>query len=138
MANADVFALKNSGLEAFLFAEVGTEWNGSGLTILSLLARLGKDPWAEAAIWSKMPRGLRIDRLADSICQMPLRPEALRDARVTAARLVQLLPGQSPAAASDDVVPHPLWSRIWQPLIILYCALAFGMAITAILAPHGP
>ncbi len=59
MAKADVFALKNSGLEAFLLAEVGTEWNGSGLTVLSLLARLGKDPWAEAATWSKLPRALR-------------------------------------------------------------------------------
>jgi hypothetical protein len=134
MANADVFALKNSGLEAFLFAEVGTEWNGSGLTILSLLARLGKDPWAEAANWSKMPRALRIDRLADSIGQMPLRPDALRDARLTAARLVQLLPGQDAAVPSS---PHRLWARIWQPLIILYCALAFGMAVTAIMAPHG-
>ncbi len=134
MVKADVFALKNSGLEAFLLAEVGTEWNGSGLTILSLLARLGKDPWAEAASWSKMPPALRIDRLADSIGQMPLRPDALRDARVTAARLVQLLPGQSTPAAPPA---HPFWSRIWQPLIILYCALAFGMAVTAMLAQHG-
>jgi hypothetical protein len=135
MAKADVFALKNSGLEAFLLAEVGTEWNGSGLTVLSLLARLGKDPWAEAATWSKLPRALRIDRLADSIGQMPLRPEALRDARETAARLVQLLPGQ-PAATPAPT--HPLWSRLWQPLIILYCALAFGMAVTAVLAAHSP
>lgn len=46
---SDVFALKKSGLEAFLYADVGIEANGSMLTILSLLARLGKDPWTEAA-----------------------------------------------------------------------------------------
>ena len=38
MTTSDAFALKNSGLNAFLFAEVGTELNGSPLTILSVLA----------------------------------------------------------------------------------------------------
>ena len=44
MAQSDVFALNNSGLEPFLFAEVGDELNGLGLTVLSVLARLGHDP----------------------------------------------------------------------------------------------
>jgi hypothetical protein len=49
VATADVFAMKNSGLEPFLYAEVGTELNGSTLTVLSVFARLGEDPWGEAA-----------------------------------------------------------------------------------------
>ena len=49
MSHPDAFALKNSGLNEFLFAEVGIELNGSPLTILSILARLGQDPWVEAA-----------------------------------------------------------------------------------------
>ena len=44
-SQGDAFALRNSGLDQFLFAEVGTELNGSSLTVLSTLARLGKDPW---------------------------------------------------------------------------------------------
>jgi hypothetical protein len=64
MASADVFALENSGLNAFLFAEVGVELNGSALTILSALARLGEDPWAEAARWAKGPRLTAIDMLS--------------------------------------------------------------------------
>lgn len=36
----NVFALKNSGLDAFLYADVGAERNGSALTILSMIARL--------------------------------------------------------------------------------------------------
>ena len=57
MAAADVFVFKNSGLNAFLFAEVGTELNGSPLTILSVLARLGQDPW---------DRGRELGEIAES------------------------------------------------------------------------
>src|ERR1700712_4213049 len=101
MVTSDAFAFKNSGLDAFLFAEVGQELNGSPLTILSVLARLGKDPWAEAAKWVGMPKSAIIDRLAQSISQMPLSPQALTDARATASRLILLLPSQTK-------VPHPI------------------------------
>ena len=52
MANSDVFALESSNLNAFLFAEIGGELNGSTLTVLSALARLDGDPWAEATHWA--------------------------------------------------------------------------------------
>ena len=94
MATSDAFALQRSGLNAFLFAEVGTELNGSPLTILSVLARLGQDPWAEAAKWTKLPKSTTIDRLAQSIAQMPLPSQAIDEARSTASRLVLLLPSQ--------------------------------------------
>jgi hypothetical protein len=41
------FALRDPALNAFLYAEIGTEDKGCGVTILSVLVRLGKDPWAE-------------------------------------------------------------------------------------------
>ncbi|MGO9999451.1 MAG: hypothetical protein ACLPKW_17150 [Acetobacteraceae bacterium] len=95
MSSPDAFALKNSGLNAFLFAEVGTELNGSQLTILSILARLGQDPWAEAARWAQLPKAAMIDCLVHSIAQMPLCPQAFVEARATASRLVLLLPTQT-------------------------------------------
>jgi hypothetical protein len=95
MPQTDVFALKNSGLEAFLFAEVGTDLNGSSLTLLSTLARLGKDPWAQAAEWAGMPVADSILCVTRSIVQMPLCPRALAEARDTSARLVKLLPQQT-------------------------------------------
>jgi len=119
VSHGNAFVLKSLGVDAFLFAGVGTELNGSTLTILSVLARLGRDPWAEAAI----------DSLAQSIAQMPLCPSALAEARATAARLVLLLPAQtrlSRQSASADAAP-PAMPK-WVPLMILYCALALGMA----------
>jgi len=77
----------------------GPEANGSPLTILSALSRLGRDPWAEAAGWTKLPPASIIDRLADCISQMPLRPPALAEARTTAARLILLLPAPAQAQA---------------------------------------
>ena len=129
MATSDAFALKNSGLNTFLFAEVGTELNGSPLTILSVLARLGQDPWAEAAKWAKLPKSAMIDRLAQSIAQMPLSPQAIGDARATASRLVQLLPSTvvRPAeapAVSKRVVPK------WVLMVICGAAVALGFAFT--------
>ena len=95
---ATIFALRDSGLNAFLFSDVGTDPNGTGLTILSLLARLGKDPWDEAAAWSRQPRDAAITALADSISRMPPNQQALDDAHLTASRLVALLP--TPGTAS--------------------------------------
>jgi hypothetical protein len=67
--------------------------NGSALTILSMIARLGRESWAEAARWATLPRAGAIEGLAQSIAQMPLVPTALTETRATAARLVQFLPG---------------------------------------------
>jgi hypothetical protein len=102
IARPDVFALGNAGLDAFLWGEVGTELNGSMLTILSALARLGFDPWLEAACWARLPRAAAIDRLAGLIAQMPLCPQSLDEARGTAVRLSRLLPGKTKASPSGE------------------------------------
>jgi hypothetical protein len=126
----DAFALKNSGLNAFLFAEAGTEQNGSSLMILSILARLGKDPWAQAAEWAEMPNAAMIECLTRSIAQMPLCPRALAEARVTAGRLVMLLPrqtgttGQIASRAITEIkIPE------WLPLAV-FCVI-MGLAVVA-------
>jgi hypothetical protein len=124
MPQSDAFAFKNSGLNEFLFAEVGNEMNGSPLTILSVLARLGKDPWTEAARLAKLPKPKIIDYLANGISQMPLCPQALIDARITAARVILLLPSQR----SSETVPVGNTSiPRWVPLAVVFAALAFGI-----------
>jgi hypothetical protein len=129
MAQSDAFALQNSGLNNFLFAEVGSEMNGSQLTMLSLLARLGKDPWTEAARLTRMPRATIVDYLTNSISQMPMCPQALTDARATAARLSLLLPSQA-ATLTRGVVPPDGKSRVpkWVPLAVFFAVLAAGVA----------
>ena len=133
----DAFALKNSGLDGFLYADVGSELNGSALTILSMIARLGHDPWAEAARWAALPRAGVIDSLARSIAQMPLAPSALAETRVTAARLALLLPAPAQAMRQDGagLFEHSEASKR-TAITIVYCALAAGMALSVLLQPH--
>jgi hypothetical protein len=130
MPDTDAFALPNSGLNAFLFAEVGIEQNGSSLTLLSTLARLGKDPWAQAAEWARMPKAAMLDGLTQSIARMPLGPIGLADARVTAGRLAMLLPRQAgPAGQTAARTVAGMKMPEWVPVII-FCVV-IGAAIVA-------
>lgn len=135
-ARHNVFALTNSGLEAFLYPDVGTESNGSALTVLSMLARLGRDPWAEAARWATLSEAGAIEDVAQSIAQMPLVRSMPVETRATAARLVHLLPVTTPGAAQGgaakvEALPVPGWL----PITILYFAVSLGMAVSALMAP---
>lgn len=128
MTRPDIFALKNSGLESFLFAEVGIEANGSNLTILSLLARLDVDPWAKAAEWAAAPRSKVVDLLAADIVRMPLAPDAIASARKTAARLACLLPSVSPLRQTDASGPlKPMQVAV---MVLIGFGLATGLAMS--------
>ena len=136
MANHDAFALRNLGLDEFLFAEVGTEANGSALTILSTLARLDQDPWAEAARWAKLPKAAGIDCLAQCISRMPLNRQALADAVATASRLILLLPTQTGPPPQGAGLTLGAWTvPRWAPIAVFYVGLACVLAASTIFAP---
>jgi hypothetical protein len=137
MPSTDAFALANSGLNTFLFSEVGTELNGSPLTVLSVLGRLGKDPWVEARRWASLPKATTIDAIAASISQMPLHPQALRDARQTASRLSLLLP----TADAGSVVSKGVEGATALPRVLvvsLICAAVLAFALSGMLSQHDP
>jgi hypothetical protein len=85
-------SLPRSELNGFLFADVGIEPSGMPLSVLSTLARLGMDPWQEAARLAKLPRSAAVEALARLIAGMPASLWPLPDATAIAARLVALLP----------------------------------------------
>ncbi len=128
MSQTDVFALQNSKLNEFLFAEIGVELNGSTLTTLSALARLGKDPWAEAARWAREPKADAIEWLTANIVEMPLCSQDIHDARSTAARLVSLLPMQSRSSVIDATSRTvPKWG--WMVLAYFWICLALNASM---------
>jgi hypothetical protein len=129
--STDAFALKNSDLNSFLFADVGTELNGSSLTMLSVLARLGKDPWAEAAKWTNLPKAAAIDCLARSIGEMPLAPGTLANISATASRLILLLPEQTRTPRrSIGVATNASAIPVWVPIAFLCISLLMGLALS--------
>ncbi len=135
---SDVFALKKSGLEPFLYADVGAEANGSTLTILSVLARLGNDPWAEAARLTALPKAAVIDSLAQSIAQMPLAPAALAGARDSAVRLVQLLPTNTQSLAKVSADLSETGPPNWVLITVLFFFLGVGMVLNVFVVPKPP
>ncbi len=64
MPSSDAFALRRSALNEFLFAPVGTEANGMTLSVVSVFARLGNDPWQEAGRLAGLPEPEAIESLA--------------------------------------------------------------------------
>jgi hypothetical protein len=102
VANVDAYALQRSDLNGFLFADIGVEANGMTLSVLSTLARLGTDPWQEAARLAKLPRADAVERLARIIAAMPASPWSPLAATAIAARLVPLLPGRG---GGPSIVP---------------------------------
>ncbi len=96
---ANEFALGDGGVGPFLLSAVGRDASGSDLTALSMLARIGKDPWATASTWANGSKSVAIEELSADIATMPLDSVSLENGRKTAATLVELLPRKGPADA---------------------------------------
>jgi hypothetical protein len=73
--------------EPFLYAVVCDEGNGMPLTMVSVFARSGADPWKEAARIARLPKAVALEALVRVI---PERGEA--DGAAIANRLLALLP----------------------------------------------
>jgi hypothetical protein len=131
----DALTLQNSGFNAFLFSEVGAQRNGLELTVLSVLARLDKDPWLQAAEWARMPHSATIECLTDSIIRMPLCQGDLADAHVTSERLVMLLPYQPGAAREKSQAFFKFKTPEWLPLAIFCVTLGLAVAAGTFAAP---
>lgn len=88
----DGFNMHHSDLQEFLLAPIWDEKNGVPLSILSALARLGMDPWGEAARLAEMPRAGAVSALAAILAKLPRSEPELPDYSRISERLVQFLP----------------------------------------------
>jgi hypothetical protein len=101
MALRPEYSLGHSEFNEFLFAFVGEEKSGQQLTVLSALARLGLDPWSEAARLSELPKEAATRALAAAIGALPGGDWKVSDRQSIAVRLVNCLPRRgSPSARS--------------------------------------
>jgi hypothetical protein len=121
-----------------LFAPVGTEANGMTLSLVSVFARLGDDPWREAVRLAGLPKLEAIESLARTIAGMPTSTWPLPDATAIATRLIGLLPTQSWKSAPrlPASVVGPKVGRFLRIGLVLLCvavvtAYAAGVFTTA-------
>ena len=128
MTTSDVTALQRSDLNQFLFADIGTEANGMTLSVMSIFARRGADPWTEAGRLATLPKAEAADSLAHMIAGMPRSLWALPDAIVIAVRLIGLLPAR-PAAGIRKV------ARSWpvNQIALIAACIALVVAFTVMM-----
>ncbi len=96
MALRPEYSLVHSEFNDFLFAFVGEEKSGMQLTVLSALARLGFDPWGEAARLSELTKEAATSALATAISALPKGNWKALNSRSIAVRL---------ASSTSDACP---------------------------------
>jgi hypothetical protein len=90
------YALGHSKFNEFLFSVVGTEKSGMQLTVISALARLGFDPWQEAARLAELPKESATRALMGKIATLPEGDWKVSDSQSIAIRLIDCLPRRAP------------------------------------------
>jgi hypothetical protein len=101
-------AFLRTDFDEFLLAKIGEDASGMPLTLLSVLARLGIDPWEEAADLAHLPLEPATQRLASRLEAIPHGPAPGADTVSTAARLIALLHrAPKPTARAPGVQPLP-------------------------------
>jgi len=108
-------ATLRTDFDAFLFAPVGEDTNGMPLTLLTVLARLGVDPWEEAAELARLSLEPALQRLTSRLEAMPHgRPASAAETVNIATRLMELL-HRAPSRKKSAPEPLPLATVIKQP-----------------------
>lgn len=113
----------------FLHAQAGTQANSVPVSVLSLFARRGEDPWAEAERLAGLPASVATGELARVLagggCALSSTPQD------TAASLLRLLPDgrQNGDAARERAAER----RMLKALLLLCVLWAFAVAGAGIL-----
>jgi hypothetical protein len=135
VATPDVSAVQRSDLNTFLFADVGTEANGMMLSVVSVLARQGSDPWREAGRLAALSNAAATDSLAQTIADMPHSQWNLPDARAIATRLIGLLPAR-PAIGTVRAATFAIgWLPSVRTVIVIVC-LVVGIGYAILMMRH--
>ena len=122
------YASLNPLFERFLFSSIGDQENGIEFTVISALARLGIDPWEEAARLASLPKTMASEALVVRIRELPKGNWKLSDCAEMASRLVELLPCLEPPGAwhehAHDSMPF-VRSAMWLGWVILGISVVY-------------
>ncbi len=138
MAGFAALLVRPSQFDCFLHALVRAEYNGMETSVLSALARLGHDPWLEAARLAGLPRTVAADDLAITLASAPAGNWPHAEAKAVALCLVRLLPAPNHLAFGATSAKEPQGSRrMFAPLAggLLSAALTSGLLIGAAFWP---
>ena len=134
MAAPGVRLIRPVQFDRFLHATIGRERNSMDLSVLSLLARVGHDPWAEAMRLTELPRAAAVDSLAATIACLLGEGRPRAHPRAVALRLVLLLPSKDHPAPGIPAAGRRQGGGVNGPMLagaMLGATLALGLLIGA-------
>ena len=125
----------SSELEGFLLSDVGIQPNGMPLTVLSLLARMGVDPWGEAERLSVLPNESAVSWMAIAISRSPPCSWKQSDVTTLASHLVDRLPAHSrdpqfETSISIGLEGVPVWALMIAFYVIISAFMILFLAMT--------
>jgi hypothetical protein len=112
----------------FLYAPIADDGHGMPLSVLSALARLGVDPWQEAATLAGLPGEAAIQRLTTLIAELPGGTLAHPGPATNIAALIAYLPRRagSAIAPSQGLFDAGARSRSLAIAYVLFMILMMG------------
>lgn len=122
---------RNPDFEGFLFADIGIQPNGLPLTVLSLFARAGIDPWSEAERLSQMSKIAAVSYMMSEINRAPALYRANVDVAQLAKSLVARLPARETASPIDVSIAGTGFEGLpmMALMMMFYAIVAFGVLI---------
>jgi len=117
----------------FLFAAIGTDRNGEPLSVVSALARLDLDPWAEAAALARLPRAAAVQKLSAMLRRYPEIPRLVQESGTVAAGLIALLPAGSNTIRQVAAAPSRWPLARGSAGIALLVAFGFVLALEIVI-----
>jgi hypothetical protein len=123
----------DSRYDEFLFAEVGEQANGMPMSMASAFARLGLDPWEEAARLAALPASAARVALAEMVAHMSDVALGAAESAKLVADLTPLLSRRGQVSTEAVPVPRAVWWRTVLQLDSrwLVTAIAVGSVISA-------
>jgi hypothetical protein len=127
--------------DRFLYSQVGEDHHGDLLSVVSALARVGVDPWEQAAILARLPVASAARMLAALLAKLPAGPGAPVDSLALATHLVTLLPRVRRVSAAVPAGATRVLTRIsnqggW-PIALLHAAGLLGLLVAMLLLLRG-
>lgn len=128
MSRMDFLHQGGTPFDGFLYADLGQDRDGNTVSVLSALARLGLDPWDEAAALADLPRDGARTRLGGLLARFNDVPALGRDVGAIVPQLVDLLPNAS-GLKSDKGIGLPAMARSvgFGPVIAIIVVIVFLM-----------
>jgi hypothetical protein len=123
------YSLGHSEYNDFLFATVGEDKIGMPLTVLTALARLGVDPWLEAARLADLSKDAALLAFTATIAGLPEGDWKAADAGAIAQRLLKWLPGKSVKAVPAVAVRRGVgdWLKLGAASWLVWAALVVAI-----------